>query len=172
MHAVPPIPSTKQERCRRQQFSIVFVNNALEWLLSENDQIFFLFLFPFSWTSSNMKVGCLVLWVRICSKRFTLALLFQKDYNEFSLSLVCFMNHNVSAWVKSNQSPSWCKNILNCSISSRKGKGSIVSQDLKLTENIWSCSERPWYFAGIFQIFRRDIPNVAVVPFNFSASAA
>ena len=133
---------------------------------------FFYYFYPFSWTSPNKTVCGLVLWVRICSKRFTLALLFQKDYNEFSLSLVCFMNHNVSAWVKSNQGPSWCKNILNCSISSRKGKGSIVSQDLKLTENIWSCSERPWYFAGIFQIFRRDIPNVAVVPFNFSASAA
>ena len=172
MHAVAPIPSTKQERCRRQQLWIVFVNNALEWLLSENDEMFFNF-YPFSWTSPNKTVGSLALLVRrICSERFTLALLFQKDYNEFSLSLVCFMNHNVSAWVKSNQSPSWCKNILNCSISSYKGKGSIVSQDLNLTENIWSCSERPWYFAGIFQIFRRDIPNVAVVPFNFSASAA
>ena len=133
----------------------------------------FLIFIPFLGLPPNKTVGSLALLVRrICSERFTLALLFQKDYNEFSLSLVCFMNHNVSAWVKSNQSPSWCKNILNCSISSYKGKGSIVSQDLNLTENIWSCSERPWYFAGIFQIFRRDIPNVAVVPFNFSASAA
>ena len=44
MHAVAPIPSTKQERCRRQQFWIVFVNKALEWLLSENNEMFFLFL--------------------------------------------------------------------------------------------------------------------------------
>ena len=170
MQAVPPIPSTKQERCRRQQFWIVFVNNALEWLLSKNDEMIFISFSPFLDFPKDENGWLLVR--RMCSKRFTLALLFQKDYNEFSLSFVCFMNHNVSAWVKSNQSPSWCKNILNCSISLHKGKGSIVSQDLKLTENIWSCSERPWYFAGIFQIFRRDIPNVAVVPFNFSASAA
>ena len=171
MQAVPPIPSTKQERCRRQQFWIVFVNNALEWLLSENNEMIFISFSPFLDFPKD-ESG----WLgprRMCSKRFTLALLFSERLQWIFTQLrLLHEPQYVSAWVKSNQSPSWCKNILNCSISSRKGKGSIVSQDLKLTENIWSCSERPWYFAGIFQIFRRDIPNVAVVPFNFSASAA
>ena len=172
MHAVPPIPSTKQERCRRQQFSIVFVNKALEWLLSENDEMFFIFI-PFlglphirqrvawlAWSSGLEFAPRDLLW-RCFFRKITM-----NFHSAWSASWTTMSR------VKSNQSPSWCKNILNCSISSHKGKGSIVSQDLKLTENIWSCSERPWYFAGIFQIFRRDIPNVAVVPFNFSASAA